>query len=110
MLWRILVEKHEADKAGKDSWKVGHLQSKSCYKDHVSFCSVDRMPHPESAYRDVWVFEAKPIDRPEGRRKGGKRKEGGRKEGKKGERGRDGKGWKIGKGSREEERERGREL
>lgn len=45
LLWRILVEKHEADKAGKDSWKVGH--------------------------RDVWVSEAKPIDGPGGRGKKG---------------------------------------
>lgn len=64
MLWGILAEKPKADQAGKDSRKVGHLQSQSCHEDRdcLLMDSLSRL----GSYRDVWVSEAKSIDRPGG--------------------------------------------
>lgn len=64
VLWGILAEKPKADQAGKDSRKVGHLQSQSCHEDRDCLL-VDSLSHLGS-YRDVWVSEAKSIDRPGG--------------------------------------------
>lgn len=65
VLWGILAEKPKADQAGKDSWKVGHLQSQSCHKDRNCLL-VDSLSHLGSSYRDVWVSEAKSVDGPGG--------------------------------------------
>lgn len=49
--------------------RLGTCNRKAAVKTRL--VSALQMSHPESAYRDVWVSDAKPIDGPGGRGKEG---------------------------------------